>query len=214
MTDPQAPAREQEIRERCEKATKGPWRARAEIDRGDDLQGTATLYTVCAGKEDWRDNKGHFHPDDARYVIDEIHVAGCGYDRDYGYPEGGIQRKEDASFIAHAREDVPYLLDALASLREDHARLQQSQQELAAELMAAINEPMYAGSRADWKYRAEAAESREAALREALAEFTESARRLREAEPNAFYAMVDRHRKKFEELLSAAPTGSAPTQEK
>lgn len=94
---------------RTDTYTPGPWRVRCEVDRGSDLTGTDEHFFIAAGAEDWHDNKGHFHPDDARYVIDEYQVVELGSDRDYNTPEGGIRNKADAYLIAAA----PDLLEAV-----------------------------------------------------------------------------------------------------
>ena len=80
--------------------TPGPWRVRCRVDRGYDLKGTDKYFYIAAGFERWHDNKGHFHPDDARYVLDEHHVVALGSDRDHDSPEGGIQNEADANLIA------------------------------------------------------------------------------------------------------------------
>lgn len=48
-------------------------------------------------------------------------------------------------------------------------QLKREVQELAAELMAAIHEPMYSGTRADWVARAQSAEHRLAQLQDHMA---------------------------------------------
>jgi len=59
---------------------------------------------------------------------------------------------------------------ALATERQQHAeevqRLKDDVQRIGKELMDALNEPMYAGSRDDWKWRAQAAEAQVASLTE------------------------------------------------
>ena len=45
--------------------------------------------------------------------------------RDFCYLSGGFDREQDASFIAHAREDIPYLLSQLAaSQRREQAAVE------------------------------------------------------------------------------------------
>lgn len=58
-------------------------------------------------------NKGHFHPDDEWYTLDEFYPVETSTDRDYGYYEGGIEKEDDAAFIAAAPEDVSFLLSQL-----------------------------------------------------------------------------------------------------
>lgn len=50
-------------------------------------------------------------------------------------------------------------------LRTENKKLNESIQEMAKELHQAINEPMYAGTRKDWIWRAQAAEAEATRLR-------------------------------------------------
>jgi hypothetical protein len=93
-------ARIAQIQERAEKATKGPWVAKP----GD------------FGNED---RCGGIAVEGAKSFYDEIVTTDSGY---YG------PKWPDAEFIAHAREDIPYLLDHVAALT--HAR-EEAQQQLA-----------------------------------------------------------------------------------
>ena len=107
------PSREAQIRERCEKATKGPWMS------GKPLPGIP------------------------RFIVGEC----CGT---FIYPLTnepchGTAASDDADFIAHAREDIPWLLDQLASARAEGAaeaskRLVRLQQDVAH----VLDEPVFA----------------------------------------------------------------------
>jgi len=84
-----------------------------------------------------------------------------------------------------------------AQLREARA----SEQNIAKELMAALNEPMYAGSRADWMFRAQKAEmdldaarARNAKLREAAQGVCDETHADGSAEIGAWIAAMDKLR--------------------
>ena len=94
--------------------TPGPWRVRRASLNPDEPTIPPACYGIAAGKETWHHNKGHFHPEDARYPVDKIHVVEIGYDRDYGTPEAAIPRLDDARLIAAA----PDLLVALEGVVE------------------------------------------------------------------------------------------------
>lgn len=95
--------------------TPGPWRVRRIVDRAKDLSYCDVHFGIAAGSEEWRDNAGHWHPDDSKFAVDEIEVVALGYDRDYGYPEGGIRNEADARLIAAA----PDLLSACKALIDE-----------------------------------------------------------------------------------------------
>lgn len=95
----ETPDREQAIRERVENATKGPWAA---VERYD---GGATV----AMMRDW--NKGQGPAWAAEGLSGWIHSA------------SDEQPARNAEFIAHAREDVPYLLAEVTRLRAEVERL-------------------------------------------------------------------------------------------
>ena len=85
----------QTIREREQKATKGPW-----LWDGSDTEA-----------------------DEPYIFTDRSHVAPKSvsvlFNADWG-------TNEDADFIAHSREDLPFLLDLVASLQAERERLQKS----------------------------------------------------------------------------------------
>jgi hypothetical protein len=64
-----------------------------------------------------------------------------------------------AAWQEWALHRVGSLLNAIELLKAGNAGLEAQVQGVAAELMAALHEPMYAGSREDWKARALAAEA-------------------------------------------------------
>ena len=80
--------REAKIRERCEKATQGPWQ-----------------------------------------VWDKHPFPGVGVLDGTGKPMV-FQRHEDLHFVVHAREDIPWLLDQLASARAEGEKLAQLQNDV------------------------------------------------------------------------------------
>lgn len=90
------------IRERSEKATRGPWYATDATDTGDAL---------C--EEDHRGADGLRQASGPFTVSRDPHMAG--WDTDCGFPRYGIC-EHDAAFIAAAREDVPALLDLVDRL--------------------------------------------------------------------------------------------------
>lgn len=112
MTDTLTPEKREEIRKRAEAATPGPWRRQTH-------GGDSTVLCLSAPSR-----------------VDAI-VSTYGYRQDgeycIAYPftdeEGDFRRDfvcfshDDASFIAHAREDIPALLSALeaANKRADEA---------------------------------------------------------------------------------------------
>jgi hypothetical protein len=107
----------------CEQATPGPWRARRSSLDPDQPGEPPACWGIAAGAEKWRHNAGHFHPADAEYPQDEIHVVEIGYDRDYGTPEAAIPREGDAAFIAHFNPAYLSLYFACADLCEKLAAL-------------------------------------------------------------------------------------------
>ena len=85
-----------EIRARAEAATPGEWAARKD-------QFIEWFGIVALNDEHWST------------VTTWPVLSG---DNDYG-PAGGITNAADATFIAHAREDIPYLLAEVERLREE-----------------------------------------------------------------------------------------------
>lgn len=95
------------IRERCEKADTAPWRLWP--DGWEEESGLRYITVLGGGTPD---------------SIDEHCIANVS-----NYGQGDEQCEADAEFIAHARTDVPFLLDAL---EEAIGLLRPTTEELAA----------------------------------------------------------------------------------
>lgn len=89
-----------EIRGREKIATQGPWRAKCEILEADEC-GNATAEMTYVSTND----KG-------------ICIL-------YGRGHDDANTQEDAAFIAHAREDIPTLLDEVERLRAENEQLKE-----------------------------------------------------------------------------------------
>ena len=112
--------REQEIRERVEKATPGPW----QIWDGPEYVGGGRDLCIGSG-ETWLANMDHRMCRNYHHHV--CCPGGCGLDGDtdicsVGYPISAEQQAH-AAFLAHAREDIPYLLAENQRLREENERL-------------------------------------------------------------------------------------------
>lgn len=94
------------IRERADRATQGPWHLLSRPWCRDDV----VDLTVLAGNID--PHKGDL-------------VADCqmAYDWTEDEDDPRIQERRNADFIAHARTDVPRLLDYIDALKAENARL-------------------------------------------------------------------------------------------
>ena len=89
----------EEIRRRVDRATPGPWRVVL-----DDSESPKTVWRQCASDK---------HPDDdpeRLSVYDDCCHGG-------GLHSEPFFREADAEFVAHARADVPWLLDRLDQIR-------------------------------------------------------------------------------------------------
>lgn len=98
-------AREDDIRARCEKATPGPWVAKRTTDREEvRCDGIAP---AC-----------HNHEGDNCYDYDRPGFTACPATNEIVTTDSGYYgpSMDDAEFIAHAREDIPYLLQRIAEL--------------------------------------------------------------------------------------------------
>lgn len=95
MTDTDRPglARLREIQERCNKATEGPWAYEAVSDKSNEW-----CLGVVVGNDD-KPLSGRV--EQGQGIIDHAIVREA-------------MGLEDAAFIAHAREDIPYLLQRVA----------------------------------------------------------------------------------------------------
>ena len=85
-------------------------------------EGNEPIATVSRESRTGRMCNYHVHRSECqnewRQVV-SAHTYGdiCG---NYDYEEGGVaSTREDAEFIAHAREDIPYLLDVIGQLLAD-----------------------------------------------------------------------------------------------
>ena len=101
--DQTSEARVKEIEERLQKASPGPW-----------IVPTANIHRVIALHEDGNPNLLIVeHPNEsAWYGQDNISYFRLGSE------EGGRQSAANARFIAHAPDDIRYLLDELKKARE------------------------------------------------------------------------------------------------
>lgn len=131
-----------EIREREQAATHGPWETKVFYSSAGVNDGTHNGWNpppcipkgkcVCcveAGTlvKEYKDSRGqtiHIHrreSDDWRSVYN---IKGEEIVGNYDYECGGVCTSEaDADFIAHARADVPYLLDTIDRLTAENAHL-------------------------------------------------------------------------------------------
>ena len=91
MTDEQLQA----IKERCNKATRGPWEKYAEYNN--------RYFTIYSGKLP---------------LYDPVVLAAFIEEEDDDFQCYGVLGAEDADFIAHSREDVPALLSEIDILNE------------------------------------------------------------------------------------------------
>lgn len=111
--------RERAIREREQAATKGPWLngwlfQQCREDHKHDRE--VCLYRLREIQEGGTDILANVP------ALGEVGAAFtvCGV---WDYDTGGVQRQEDATFIAHSRDDIPWLLARVARLREAYNEL-------------------------------------------------------------------------------------------
>lgn len=126
------PERLREIKERCERATPGPWRvgnpyvvAPVRDDKCMLCDMSEPLATVTENGQTC-----HVHFDDRQYEDDWRDIASESTFEtivgDYSYDSGGVATtRADAEFIAHAREDVPALIAEVERLWEENWKLHQ-----------------------------------------------------------------------------------------
>ena len=107
----------EEIRKRVEAATPGPWEVEDYRCDG-DWRSTGNV---------WARNKGHYHPGTKVCGVNCHSMSSISDPRDIGEFEG------NSAFIAHAREDIPFLLSELAKLQAENATLRR-QVEAAKEM--------------------------------------------------------------------------------
>jgi hypothetical protein len=109
-----------QIRERCEKATQGPW---AWESTGEKSNEWALGVVLDANNQPISGhNEAAGESDDT--VVDEAIV------------DNGVGPFADADFIAHAREDVPYLLDLVSELIRREQALREHNEALMDALAA------------------------------------------------------------------------------
>lgn len=127
----------EEIKARCEAATEGPWSKdnfyRAAVNDGSHEKWIAPKYIsegeccFCANKENvlvesYSDAEGNWHvhkiPSDNWRLISSVTTLDT-IIGNYDFDHGGVASTEaDSEFIAHAREDIPYLLEKIGHLQE------------------------------------------------------------------------------------------------
>ena len=106
MTDPLTAADLDTIEQRANAATEGPW----EYDGGGEIT-------------------QHFSLPEPWAMVVSTDVACMAYC--YGGSAAGVERDEDAEFIAHARDDVPALLAEVRRLRAMEQRVREYARHLA-----------------------------------------------------------------------------------
>ena len=123
MTSPAAATRLDEIRERVEAATPGPWLRGWWMAQAESMCDCSTKGPLL-GKRPQKQypGAGPFHVHATDFFEDEHQISGPAPECEpvagnYGYEEGGIIAGSDSAFIAAAREDIPFLLAEVERLR-------------------------------------------------------------------------------------------------
>ena len=101
-----------EIRERVNKATPGPW-------AWEEYNGQENGYHIgVAVHADGNQASGQVESEKTVFDEDDepVFVEDILWQYPIGYVEGGVVNYEDAEFIANAREDIPKLLDYIDGL--------------------------------------------------------------------------------------------------
>lgn len=149
------PERIAEIRRRVDAATPGPWRwadwmtTFGEVERPDSENWR--YLEACEGGDDPRMRERDSEP--ALILV----------------AEDPLERKPDAMFIAHARQDVPDLLDALAATEARATAAEQDRDRLHACWQTTLKDGQRnLEGRQHWHQRAIASEARVTALEAAL----------------------------------------------
>lgn len=111
----------EQIKKRAEAATPGPWDRAWYMAQGDTScpcgERGKLLHSYPSGDDRFRTY--HIH-EGSRFEDDHAITSLATFDEvagNFDYEEGGIIRREDAEFIAHAREDVPALVAEVERLR-------------------------------------------------------------------------------------------------
>ena len=166
MTQEDSVRRLAEIRERADKATPGPWEYEHE-----DYVSSVYLGSANAGSYPVQRAPIHRDTDITDRQADEA--------------------RSTVEFIAHSREDVPYLLSVIDSLtaERDHDRHRKEVAEFEREeVRAALTRAIEAADS-----RAEAAEAREARLREMMEKVAIQAERHMKG-PDGYYSIAAKAR--------------------
>lgn len=142
----------EDIQARAEKATKGPWALgrlygqhlrHGEMDCAWCGKGLVLVKVVQAKTSNPRDftDTVHYHydPNDDSWRDIVSLATGDEITGNYDYEAGGVaSTEEDARFIAHTREDIPYLIAELLGERERCAAVAERTRGTGRAIAAAI----------------------------------------------------------------------------
>ena len=98
-----------EIKKRVEGVTEGPW---AWEQYGEKVN---CYHIGTAADKDGNPVEGHVETE--RYDLDsDTFIEDILWEDDIGYKEGAVVNYNDADFIAHARMDIPFLIEFIKQL--------------------------------------------------------------------------------------------------